>query len=114
MKAEDISVHMHNEKTETKQLKDKVKITTGTVHAGEIKKTTRLTLSTEKQWKQAISEDHDLGYIKSILSSTQETTIDPKQFRNKGYVKPFQQGNMELDNGLNPIMTSLTKPGLDN
>ena len=48
MKAEDISVHMHNEKTETKQLKDKVKITTGTVHAGEINKTTRLTLSTEK------------------------------------------------------------------
>ena len=35
-----------------------------------------------------------------ILSITEETPINHKELRNKGYVKPFQKGSLELDNGL--------------
>ena len=48
------------------------------VHAGHINETTTLPLPTEEEWKQAASEDHHLGYIKRILSSPEETPIDPK------------------------------------
>ena len=48
------------------------------VHKVKINKTTTLTLHTEEEWNQATSEDHDLGYIKRILSSLEETPIDPK------------------------------------
>ena len=67
------------------------------MHTGQINETTTLPLLTEEERKQAASEDHDLGYINSILSSPEETPINPKEFRNKGYVKPFQQGRLDLD-----------------
>ena len=43
------------------------------------------------------AEYHDLIYINSILSIPEETTIDPKELRNNGYVKPFQQVSLDLD-----------------
>ena len=46
------------------------------VHAGKINKTKTLPLPTEEEWRQATSEDRDLGYIKKILSSPDETPID--------------------------------------
>ena len=64
------------------------------VHVVHINKTTTLTLPTEEEWRQAKSEDHDMGYIKSILSSTEETPIEPKELINKGYVKPFKKGRL--------------------
>ena len=48
------------------------------VHADQINKTTTLHLPTEEEWMQATSEDHDLGYIKRVLSSPEDTPIDPK------------------------------------
>ena len=100
IKADAIPVHMKHGQTETKNLKDKGEIPTGTVHVGKINKTTTLPLPTEESWSQDTSEDHDLGYIKRILSSPEETTIYPKELRNKGCVKPFQKGRLELDNVL--------------
>ena len=69
------------------------------VHAGQISKNTTLPLPTEEEWRKAKAEDHDLGYIKSILSSPEETSIDPKELKNKGYVKPFKKGSLYLDSG---------------
>ena len=83
-----------------KQLKDKGAIPTGMVHVGHIKKTTTPTLPTNKEWRQATSEDHDIRYIKRILSSLEETPIDSTYLRNKGYVKPFQKVHLDLYNGL--------------
>ena len=40
---------------------------------------------------QATSEDHDIGYINYILSGPEETSVNPKEFNNKGYVKPFHK-----------------------
>ena len=48
------------------------------VHAGHINETFKLPLPTEEEWMQATSYDHDLGYIKRILSSLEETHINPK------------------------------------
>ena len=59
-------------------MKDKNETTTLIVHAGHINKTKTLPLPTEEEWSQATSEDHDLGYIKRILASPEETPIDPK------------------------------------
>ena len=39
------------------------------VHAGQINETTTLPLPTEEDWKQATSEENDIGYIRRILSS---------------------------------------------
>ena len=50
--------------------------------------------------RQDTSEDLDLGYIKCTLSSTEGTHIDPKELRNKGYAKTFNQWRLYLDNGL--------------
>ena len=69
------------------------------VHTGHLKNTT-IPIPTEEEWRQDTSEDHYLGYIKRILSSPEEANIDPKEFRNKGYVKHFQQGRLELENFL--------------
>ena len=41
-------------------------------------KITTLCLPTEEAWRQATSEDNDLVYIKNILSSLEETPVDPK------------------------------------
>ena len=49
---------------------------TGTVHAGQINKTTTLPLPIEEYWRQATSEDHDLIYIKRILLGPEDTPID--------------------------------------
>ena len=101
-KAEYIPVNMHQGHRETKQLKDKYETPTFMVHSEQINKTTTLLLPTEEEWIQGISEDYDFGYIKRILYSTEETHIEPKELRNKGYVKPFQQERLGLDNGLIP------------
>ena len=71
-----------------------------TVNAGNINKTKTLPLPIEEEWRQATSEDHDLRYIKKTLFSPEETPIDPKYLRNKGYVKHSQQGRLDLDNVL--------------
>ena len=82
-------MNMHQGHTETKHLKDKYETPTFMVHSEQINKTTTLLLPTEEEWIQGISEDYDFGYIKRILYSTEETHIEPKELRNKGYVKPF-------------------------
>ena len=48
------------------------------VHAVQINKTKTLPLPTEEEWKQATQEDHDLRYIKRILSSPEDTPTEPK------------------------------------
>ena len=48
------------------------------VHAGKLNETTTLPLPTYEEWILVTSEDHNLGYIKRILSSPEETPIDPK------------------------------------
>ena len=82
---------MHQELIETKQKKDNNETLTLMVHGGQINETTTLILPTEEERRQNTSEDHDLGYIKRILSSPEETLIDPKEFINKGYVNPFSK-----------------------
>ena len=99
-KAEEIPVYMNQGQTETQKLKDKDKIPTVMVHAVHTNETTTLCIYTEEEWRQATPEDHDLGYNKNILSVTQETKIHTKELSNKGYVKPFEKGRMELYNVL--------------
>ena len=84
-----IPVNMHQGQTATPVM----------VHAGQINETTTLCLPTEEYWRQATLEGHGLGYINNILSGMQETPIEPKELRNKGYIKPFQQESMEFNNG---------------
>ena len=48
------------------------------VHMGHINETTTLPIPTEEEEKQATPEDHDLVYIKMVLSSPEETHIDSK------------------------------------
>ena len=100
IKAEAIPVHMYHKQTVPKHLKDKGETPTVMVNEGHINKTTILPLPTEEEWRQATSEDHDLGYIKKILSSLEEIPIDPKELRNKCYVKTFQQGRLDIENVL--------------
>ena len=69
---------MYQGHTETQKLKDNNETSTVMVHADQINKTTTLHLPTEEEWMQATSEDHDLGYIKRVLSSPEDTPIDPK------------------------------------
>ena len=69
IKAEYVSVHMHQGHTETKQLKYNNETPTAMVHAGNINRNKTLPLRTEEEWRQATSEDHDIGYINRILSS---------------------------------------------
>ena len=91
---------MNHNQNSKKDLKDKGETPAVIVNGVQINETTTLPLPTEEEWRQATSEDHDLGYIKMILSCTEETPIETKEPRKKGYVEPFQQGHMELDNGL--------------
>ena len=76
---------MHQGMTTTKELKDEDKKTTIVVHTGKFNKTTTLCLPTEEEWRQAISEDLYLCYIKRISYGMEETHIDPKEVSNKGY-----------------------------
>ena len=69
---------MQQRNIETQRLKDKNETPKLLVHEGQIKKTTTLPLPTEEEWRQATSEDLDIGYIKSILSIPEETPIEPK------------------------------------
>ena len=48
------------------------------VHTGQINETTTVCISSDEYWRQASSEDHDNGYIKNILSVTEETLVEPK------------------------------------
>ena len=50
-------------------MKDKGEIPTVTVHVWQIKKTKTLPLTQEEEWRKDISEDQDLRYNKSMLSS---------------------------------------------
>ena len=38
--------------------------------------------------------------LRGFLYIPEDTSIEPKEFINKGCVKPFQKGHLELDNGL--------------
>ena len=66
IKVESIPVHMHQGHTESQQPKDKNETPTVMAHMEQINEITTIPLPTEKEWKQATSEDHDLGYIKRI------------------------------------------------
>ena len=81
-------------------MKDKGDIIAVMVHLLQIKKSTTLPLHTDEDWRKFTSEDHDLGYIKSIISIPDETTINPKELRNSANVKPFQHGRLEMENYL--------------
>ena len=70
IKAEAIPLYMHQRHIEKKQPKYSNETPAVMVHAGQVNKTTTLPLPTDEEWRQAISEDHDLGYIKRILSIT--------------------------------------------
>ena len=76
-KSEAIPVHMHQGHTETQQLKYNNETPPVMVHVVQINKTTTLPLPTEEKCRYATSEDHDLGYIKRVLSSPEDTPIDP-------------------------------------
>ena len=78
IKAEAIPLHMHQRHTETQQMKYNNETPILMLHAEYINKTTTPPLPTEEDWNQATSEDHDLIYIKRILSSTEDTPIGPK------------------------------------
>ena len=98
--SEAIPVQMQQVHTETQQMKNINETPTVMVNAYQINETTTLHLPPEEESRQATSEYHDLGYIKRILSSPEEKPIEPKELKNKGYVKPFKQGLLDLDNGL--------------
>ena len=68
---------MYQGKTATQQLKDKDETPIVMVHAVNINETKTLCLPIEEEWRQATSEDHDLGFIKSILSVLEEAHIGP-------------------------------------
>ena len=51
-----------------KQLTDKYETTTIMLHVGYINKTTTLCIPIYEEWIHATTEDHDLRYIKQILS----------------------------------------------
>ena len=59
------------------------------VNAEQINKTTTLTLPNEEEWRQAITDNHDLRFIKIIVSIPEEAHIDPKELIKNGYVKNF-------------------------
>ena len=90
---------MHQGHIATQHLKDKNETPTVMLHMGQINKTKKPFLPTEEECSQATSEDHDIGYTKNVLSCMEETLVNPNDLSNKCYVKPFQQGNMELHNG---------------
>ena len=69
---------MHHSYTTTKQLKCNGEIPTGILNAGQINKTTTLPLPTEEEWRKDASYHPDIGYINIILSSLEETHIEPK------------------------------------
>ena len=55
IKAEAIPVHMHHRHTETQHMKDNNEATTLMLHAGQINKTTTLTLPNEEGCRKATS-----------------------------------------------------------
>ena len=75
---ESITIHIKQGQTEKKQMKNKDKTTTVMVHIGNLKKPTTLPLPNMEEWRQYTSQDNDTGYIKSILSSIEETPVYPK------------------------------------
>ena len=78
IKAENIPVHMRQEKTATKHLKNKGKITTVMVHVVHINETSILSLPIKEEWMQDKAEANDFRYIIIILSSLEETPVHPK------------------------------------
>ena len=62
-------MHINQGRTETLKLKYNGETLTVMVNLVQINKTTTLSLPTEEEWSQTTSQDHDLGYIKRILSS---------------------------------------------
>ena len=59
---------MYQGKTATQQLKDKDETPIVMVHAVNINETKTLCLPIEEEWRQYTSEDHDIRYVKRILS----------------------------------------------
>ena len=78
IKEEAVPVQMHHKHAETPHMKYNNETPTVLVHEGQINRTTTLTLSTGEERRRATSEDHDIRCIRRILSSPEETTIDPK------------------------------------
>ena len=100
-----------------KNTKDKGETPTVIVYDGQINETATILLPTEEEWSQNTAEDHDLKYIKRILSGLEETPVDPKELSKKGYVKPFQKGCLEMENGLlfyytNPLIDRVVQLSL--
>ena len=95
---EDILVHMHQCQTTRKQLKYKGETTTAMVLVVNINDTTTLCISKVEERRQATLEDHDIRYIKSILSGLDKTPVDTKELINKGYIKHFHKEILYLDN----------------
>ena len=75
---EDLPVQMYHKNKETQHPKYDNETPTIMVHVGQINKTSTLHIPTGEEWRQATSVDNDIRYIKRILSSTEETPIDPK------------------------------------
>ena len=78
IKVEAIPVHMHLGQTAAKQKNNKGVKNIVMVYAGHTNETTTLFLPTEEECGRTTSEDHDLGYIKSILSGPEGEMVYPK------------------------------------
>ena len=78
VKEEAIPVQIHQGNIETQQLENDNEKSAVMVHVVQINQATTLPLPTEGQWRQDTSEDHDFGYIKTILPSPEEKPIEPK------------------------------------
>ena len=68
IRAEAIPVHMYQGKTVTKHMKYRGEKPTVMAHADHINETATLCLPIEEEWRQYTSEDHDIRYVKRILS----------------------------------------------
>ena len=66
---------MHQGQTATKKLKDKGETPMVLLYAGQINETTTLFIPTEEERSQATAEDHDLRFLKRVLSGMEETPI---------------------------------------
>ena len=60
IKEESITVHINQGQILTKQLKYKDKTSPVMVHLGQTNVTTTICLLTEEEWRNYISEDHDI------------------------------------------------------
>ena len=71
-----ITVHITSGQNTTKQPTGKGETRMVMVNQGQKNETTTLCIPTEEQWRKSTAEDHDLRYIKSILSGMEGKPID--------------------------------------